>query len=191
MALARGFKAQARQLANEIRVDELCCDMWGPFDPWALATDYGIRVLGISEVGAAAESIRHLTEVDQTLFSGALLPLGTGRLILENDSHELVRRRSTVAHEMSHVLLEHVFSTILVREKESCRNSDQDQELEAAELSGELLVPSSAAISLARRKVPDEVVAEKFAVSLEMARWRMHVSGARTIAKRTAAARRA
>ncbi|MBA4607360.1 ImmA/IrrE family metallo-endopeptidase [Aeromicrobium sp. Marseille-Q0843] len=34
--------------------------------------------------------------------SAALIPVGRSRIIVENDSHHTVRRRSSVAHEMSH-----------------------------------------------------------------------------------------
>jgi Zn-dependent peptidase ImmA (M78 family) len=90
---------------------------------------------------------------------------------------------------MCHVLLEHRFTTVLVREGDNCRNSDRDQELEAAELSGELLVPADAARSMGRRGLSDEEVARSFAVSVEMARWRMQISGARKIQRNIAARR--
>lgn len=189
MALRRGFKADAKRLAGEVRDLELGCGLWVPFDPWRLAELYGISVQGITEVGASAPTVEYLTITSPRLFSGALLPIGTGRAIVENDGHDRPRRRSTVCHEMCHVLLEHRFTTVLVREGDNCRNSDRNQELEAAELAGELLVPAAAARTMGHSGLSDEEVARKYEVSLEMARWRMQVSGARKIAKNIAARR--
>ncbi|MGW2611936.1 ImmA/IrrE family metallo-endopeptidase [Streptomyces mirabilis] len=53
-----------------------------------------------------------------------------------------------MAHEMAHVVLEHSFSTLLRTSGGECRESDREQEAEAAELSGELLIPSDAALRL-------------------------------------------
>ncbi len=87
---------------------------------------------------------------------------------------------------MAHVTLEHAFSVSLVTER-GCRTSDRQQEEEAAELAGELLLPFDAARSLARRGVVNEDAALVFGVSPEVARWRLDSTGARKIAARTAA----
>jgi Zn-dependent peptidase ImmA (M78 family) len=123
------------------------------------------------------------------VFSGALIPIGTGAVIVENDSHPLVRRRSTMGHELAHVLSEHRFGTSLVNER-GCRVPDRDQEDEAAELAGELLVPFDAAKAMARRGATNEEVALQFGVSTDLARWRLDATGARLIARRQAAAYR-
>ncbi len=113
----------------------------------------------------------------------------TGAVIVENDAHPLARRRSTMGHEMAHVVGEHKFGTSLVNER-GCRMANKVQEDEAAEISGELLIPFEAAKRLARRKATDEEVALRFGVSPDMARWRMDATGARLIAARRAAAYR-
>jgi hypothetical protein len=58
---------------------------------------------------------------------------------------------------------------------------------QAAELSGELLVPGAAARRAAAHGRSDDQVADQFDVSTEFARWRMNVTGARRIATRAAA----
>ncbi|MGH3300860.1 MAG: ImmA/IrrE family metallo-endopeptidase [Streptosporangiaceae bacterium] len=123
------------------------------------------------------------------VFSGVLVLLGNGAVIVENDAHSLVRRRSTVGHELAAVLREHRFGTTIVSER-GCRVADRYQEDEAAELAGELLVPFEAAKALASQRATTEEVALQFGVSPDMARWRMDGTGARLIAKRQAAAYR-
>jgi Zn-dependent peptidase ImmA (M78 family) len=146
-------------------------------------------VIAFSALPLASEIRDHFTIARPEVFSGALVPVGTGAVIIENDSHTEVRRRSTMGHELAHVVGEHKFGTSLVNER-GCRLADQVQEEEAAEIGGELLIPFDAAKKLARRKATNEEVALQFGVSIEMARWRMDATGARLIAARQAAAHR-
>ncbi|MFC8175272.1 MULTISPECIES: ImmA/IrrE family metallo-endopeptidase [unclassified Streptomyces] len=188
--MRRGFKAEAKRLALEVR-EELGVTAHEPMDPYALAELYGIDVFTLHEVAedhsGAMAALRHFTEVRPDVFSAAVLCLGRRRVIVENSGHERPRRVSTLAHEMSHVLLEHEFTTLLRTSGRECRDSDHDQESEAAELSGELLLPFDAARRLAHNGVPDESVAARFGISTEFARWRMNATGARRIAQRARA----
>lgn len=181
-----GFKAAAKRLALELR-GELELSTAEPFDPWRLAKLYGIDVLQLGDVGCSAEALHHFTVTNPTVFSGALVPLDHGAVIVENDGHPLVRRRSTTSHEMAHVVLEHRFTTTLVNER-GCRTADRDQEEEATELAGELLLPFSAAKALARKKTSNEEAALMYGVSVEIGRWRLDSTGARKIAARQAVA---
>ncbi|GHF59650.1 hypothetical protein FHX82_000485 [Amycolatopsis bartoniae] len=183
MALRRGFKKEARELALEVRA-ELGVEVLAPLDPYALAELYGIEVLDLTHPALPAESVRHLTEVRPQVFSAALVPLDpSGAVIIENHVHPLRRRRSTLAHEMAHVLLEHPFGPTLADEN-GCRSGVRRLEDEAAELSGELLLPTDAARVAALRGWSDHTVANRFQVSVAMAQWRMNVTGARRVACR-------
>lgn len=159
-------------------------------DPWQLAELYGVRVLALGQLPLDHAVREHFHSVRPEIFSGALLPHRTGAVIVENDAHQVDRRRSTMGHEMAHVVGEHKFGTSLVNER-GCRTADKVQEDEAAEISGELLIPFEAAKRLARREATDDEVALRFGVSAELARWRMNATGARIIAQRAANLRRA
>jgi hypothetical protein len=183
VALRRGFKKQARELALEVRA-ELGTSVFAPLDPYALAELYGIEVFDLTHPDLPAESVRHLTEVRPQVFSAALVPLvPSGAIIIENHVHHPRRRRSTMAHEMAHILLEHPFGPMLT-DGNGCRSAVAGIEAEAAELSGELLIPADAARVAAFRGWSDGLVANHFRVSLALARWRMNASGARRIACR-------
>ncbi|MFF8868017.1 ImmA/IrrE family metallo-endopeptidase [Streptomyces sp. NPDC015139] len=187
--MQRGFKAQAKRLALEVR-QELGLTAHARLDPYELAELYGVRVFALDDVASAPElagALRHFTEVRPEAFSAAVIPVGHGRVILENSAAEPPRRASTLAHEMSHILLEHSFTTLLRTSGKECRESDREQENEAAELSGELLLPTEAAHRLARRSATDEDAAALFGVSVEFARWRMNTTGARIINRRARA----
>lgn len=182
-------KAACKRLAAEVR-EEAGLDPMTALDPWEIAKDYGITVVELCALALDDKAREHFVSVRPDAFSGALVPFGNGALIVENDTHAAVRRRSTMAHELAHVLGEHVFGASLVNER-GCRLADQVQEEEAAEIAGELLVPFEAAKFLARRRATNEEVALQFGVSVALARWRMDATGARLIAKRAAANRRA
>lgn len=179
-------KAACKRLAAEVRA-EVGLDPLGALDPWEIARDYGITVVKMSALALDAGTRAYFSSVRPEVFSGALVPFGNGALIVENDAHPAVRRRSTMAHELAHVFGEHMFGASLVNER-GCRLADQVQEEEAAEIAGELLVPFEAAKVLARRRAANEEVALQFGVSVDFARWRMNATGARLIARRRAAA---
>lgn len=181
-------KAACKRLAGEVRA-ELGLNFMQALDPWQLAELYGVRVVALGALPLDHAIRDHFHNVRPHVFSGALVPHRNGAVIIENDSHPLARRRSTMGHEMAHVIGEHKFGTSLVNER-GCRTADKLQEDEAAEISGELLVPSDAARRLARQKVTDDEVALRFGVSIELARWRMNATGARIIAQRAANYRR-
>jgi hypothetical protein len=174
-------KAELKRTALEVR-GELGLGLQDLFDPYALAELYGVTVLSISDTGCSPEALHHFGVTRIEVFSGALLPLSDGStVILENDAHCWQRRRSTVSHEMAHLILEHVFDARLVNER-GCRLIDSKQEAEAKELGAELLVPAEAALGHAYRGSSDTEVAAAFHVSVEVARWRMNHTGARRIA---------
>jgi Zn-dependent peptidase ImmA (M78 family) len=181
-------KAACKRLAAELRT-EIDLDPMKALDPWQLAELYGIRVVALGSLPIDSAVLEHFAVTRPEAFSRALVPFGTGAVIVENDGHPSARRRSTMGHELAHVFGEHKFGTSLVNER-GCRLADQVQEAEAAEIAGELLVPFEAAKLLARRKATDEEVALQFGVSVDLARWRMHATGARLIAQRRAAAYR-
>ena len=182
-------KAACKRLAGEVRA-ELGLEPMDALDPWQLAELYGVPVVALGALPLDSSIREHFHNVRPHVFSGALLPHRTGAVIVENDAHPLARRRSTMGHEMAHVVGEHKFGTSLVNER-GCRTADKVQEDEAAEISGELLIPFEAAKRLARQRATDDEVALRFGVSPELARWRMNATGARIIAQRAANFRRA
>lgn len=181
--MQRGFKAAAKRLALEVRA-EVGLRATDPFDPYQVAELYGIQVYRLSELECSESARSHFMEVNPTALSGALIPIGAKLVVLDHDGHSEVRRKSTLSHEVSHVLLEHSFMASALLDSRGCRTSDSEQEEEATELSGELLVPFDAAVAMARRGFDDVVVASEMGVSVELARWRMNASGARKIASR-------
>jgi len=166
-----------------------------PLDLVRLTDEYGIPVYAISDLaehGCPSEALEYFADEGSRKWSAALVRAGTGYFIVENCSHSPQRRRSNVAHEMAHLLLEHEFGDVLFTDG-GCRDLDppmKKQEDQALALSAELLIPKTAAIKAAIANWSDDDVARHFDVSIEFARMRMNPSGARTIAKRFLAKQR-
>jgi Zn-dependent peptidase ImmA (M78 family) len=180
----RWTKAKLEDLALEVR-GEIGLGWNERFDPYRLADEYGIPVYPIDtlpEFGCSEQAIKHFAENRPKAWSAALVPVGTGRVIIENTAHAPVRRRSNTTHEMSHVLLEHQFDALLLTD-EGCRQYDPQKEREATDLAGELLVPTKAAINAAFAEKTNQQVAGLFGVSAQFAQMRM--AGPRKIAERT------
>lgn len=174
-------KAELKRRALELRA-EIGLTAYQPFDPYALAELYGIDVYQLSDLERSPEALQHFQVERTDVFSGALVPFGSGVVIVENDAHPLARRRSTASHEIAHVALEHPFAATLVNERH-CRTANPEHENEASELGGELLLPFDAAKRLARQQASDEEAALQYGVSIEIARWRMNATGARIMAR--------
>ncbi|KAA0921650.1 ImmA/IrrE family metallo-endopeptidase [Rhodococcus sp. ANT_H53B] len=99
------------------------------------------------------------------------------------------RTRSNLAHEVAHFAAEHELSDAWLDESGQCGASTKDNEKEANELGGALLVPAAAAKAHAISGGSSDELAEKYCVSVPMAEWRMRVSGGLIIAQRARAKR--
>ncbi|MGI5243148.1 ImmA/IrrE family metallo-endopeptidase [Dactylosporangium sp. CA-139066] len=187
-------KAELARRAVEVRT-ELGLTEFVKLDPYALAEVYGIAVHQLHSLvvtGCPDMTVQFFTQERPEVWSAALVPDGTGHLIVENTAHQPQRRRSNIAHEMAHVVLEHTFDRILFAGdvQKGCVNpGSREQEFEAAELGAELLLPKNAAAWAARKGMADAQVAELFDVSVQLAAWRMNSTGARLRAQRAAAKR--
>ncbi|MBJ8348665.1 ImmA/IrrE family metallo-endopeptidase [Antrihabitans sp. YC2-6] len=157
-----------------------------PLDPYALAREHGIPVYTLSDLrdhDLEPDALDHFHGASTSSWSAALIPFDTARIIVENDAHSLVRRRSNIAHELGHHLLEHSFDNVILGEDHK-RQFDTHQEKQAKFMSGELLIPDKAARRAAYDNWDNAQVARAFAVSEQFAQMRMY--GARVIAERAA-----
>jgi hypothetical protein len=170
-------QARMRELAEEERAN-----LFDPLDPQRLAAEYGVPIYCLSDLaGEAVDAVTHFSEEGSRRWSAALVPVGSGRLIIENDTHELPRRRSSIGHELSHHLLEHPFEQLILTD-DRCRRFEPKLEDQATYLSGQLLIPEPAARRAAFDGWNNEKVADRFQVSTQFAQMRM--KGVRVFAER-------
>lgn len=178
----RWTQAEMRKVAAEERAG-LGLSRLAPLDPYLLAEEHGIRVYPIDELSdcaAANAAIRHYTSARSKIWSAAIIPVGSSRIIIENTAHSEARRRASLAHELAHHLLEHEFAELLLGE-DGCRHFDPAKEKEAKYLSGQLLIPDDAAKRAAFDNMTNAQVAEAYGVSEQFAQMRM--SGVRVMAQ--------
>ena len=187
--MRHGFKAHAKRLAVEVRA-ELDLGPFDPLDPRDLAANYGIPIYTVGALANACDPAvaEWVNGPGQGVFSAALVPVGTGRFIIDNDLHAPTRRASSLAHEMAHVLCEHEFTEVLIT-ADGCRAASREDEAQADWLGGELLIPEAAALRAARADWPDQQVAVAYGVSPQRASMRMNASGARQRVNRERGAR--
>ncbi|MEU1183778.1 ImmA/IrrE family metallo-endopeptidase [Streptomyces sp. NPDC005820] len=181
----RWTQALMREVAQEERAG-LGLGPRDPLDPYALAEKHGISVYTLSnlrEADMSDEAFQYFTKHRTSAWSAALVPLGTARVIIENESHQLERRRSNIAHELGHHLLEHSFDSVILGEDHK-RQFNEQQEKQAAFIAGELLVPLAAAERMAFNGWDNERVAAAYGVSKQFAQNQM--KGQRVRAKRAA-----
>ena len=174
--LRRGFKADAERLASDVRAD-LNLVIMDPLDCLALCKHLGIPVATVTDLaasGASLESIRRIT-APTAKFSALTVAAGTKRLIVYNPAHSTGRRASSLAHELSHLLLEHPMLPALG--PGGCRNWDGTLEDEADWQAGTLLVPRDAAYAWLRTNGSIDEGANHFGVSTALFRWRINQTG--------------
>jgi hypothetical protein len=183
--MERGWKAAAGRLAIEVRA-EIGASAHERVDLLAIAELYGLPVYLLSDLadfGCSTEVLARLAGAAGAQFSAALIPDGRRRCVVVNDYHAPTRQRSSLAHEVAHLLLEHEF-TASIMGPEKCRLVDPVIEDQASWFAGELLIPTEAARRLAAYRLTDEDVAKLHGLSPSLAAMRMNTSGARKIAQR-------
>lgn len=182
MVLWRGFREHAVLVAQSVR-RRMGVGPHERIDTTALAEEYKIVIASLSEIGCAPDVVRHFTSQPRSSLSGLILPVDGEHLLIYNDSDSLERIRSTVGHEVSHLVLQHEHRVRLSYHGQGCTNPDRDQEDEAAELGREILIPREVARQAAIEYRSVEDVALQFGTSIEMAQWCLNKSGGANIRK--------
>src|SRR5580658_4506339 len=174
--LPRGFKSAAERLAIAVRL-ELGLLPLDPIDCAVICTEFGIPIITVPELessGASLQSIHRILSPD-TKFSAMTVAAGTRRVIVYNPEHPAGRRANSLAHELSHILLEHPMSPALG--EGGCRLWDTRLEAEADWQAGALLVPRDAGLAWMRSNGSLEQGALHFGVSVPLFRWRVGQTG--------------
>lgn len=109
------------------------------------------------------------------------------RVIIYNDGNSEARQNSDVAHELSHGLLLHDPRGAVAN---GCRDYARLEEDEAAWLSGCLLVPRAAAVTIAMSGAAMGIAAMQYGVSVQMMTYRVNSTGARRQAEASRSRRR-
>jgi Zn-dependent peptidase ImmA (M78 family) len=175
MTMRRGFRAEAERISSAIRADLGI----GAADPLPLEEAARVRK---AEVVSAFDlvDLDRLAELDRLqafAFSACTFEVDGNAVIVFNPLRSPARQQSDVAHELSHLLLRHELTEIREVAGLPFRTCRTDQEEEATTLGGTLLLPRPLLLRAVRRGMGVDEIARKYAVTPEMARFRINTTG--------------
>jgi len=175
----RGFKAEANRKSKAIRVD-LGIKYNEALDCFKLVDSLGISiypVVKLGEYGLTTEQINIICyDKGKQQFSAMTILVSYGYLVFYNQTHSFARTNSSLAHEVSHIILEHEFSLISDIRMIS-REFEKEKEDEANWMAGCLLLPEEGLIWALREKMSITDIADHFCVSKQMTQWRYNATG--------------
>lgn len=174
--MRRGFKTQAEQISLQLR-KELGLTASDRLDCTALAAHLAIDVAPVTDLlghGASAADVNRLV-ADDGGFSAMTVYRGTRCRIFFNPFHPPTRNANSIAHEISHVVLEH--EPAAFTDCDGLRDWNAEQEDEAAWLAGALLVPREGAFRWMLAGGSQTAGAEHFGVSAQLFTWRVNHTG--------------
>ena len=176
MALRRGFKSEAERIARGVR-SEMGFNAAKSVAPEDLASLLGIEVRAGDEL-VPRERFRELERIQPDSFSACTLRPSPERVVVVyNPLSARSRRRSDLAHELAHILLDHELSRLERLGDVTFFSCDAMQEEEAGWLSGCLLLPRTLLLTEIRRGVSAKEIAKKCGVSEQLAQYRLNVTG--------------
>jgi Zn-dependent peptidase ImmA (M78 family) len=183
LTLRRGFRAQAERHATDIR-RELGLAPADPVDLAAIAKHLGVRVVPADEL-IDIEPLHELERIQAFAFSACTFDIYGTTVIVFNPLRSAGRHNSDIAHELAHLLLKHDLSEIRVVAGIPFRTCLPEQEEEATTLAGTLLLPRPLLLRAAHQRLDATEIAERYGVTVEMARFRLNTTG---VAKQARAA---
>ena len=176
MVLRRGFKSEAERIVQGVRAD------LGASGGESVALDALANMLGVEIIAGdrliPRSRFTDLNQIQADCFSACTFRPSPGRIVVVfNPLSASTRRKSDIAHELAHILLNHDLSRIEKLGDMTFLSCDPVQEEEATWLSGSLLLPRDLLTSEVRGGLNAEQIAEKHGVSVRMARYRVNVTG--------------
>ncbi len=176
MALRRGFKSEAERVSEGVRA-QLQMDPDQSVAPEALAELLHVEIRAGDEL-IPRERFVDLERLQPGAFSACTFRPSDDRVVVVfNPLSAKSRRTSDLAHELSHILLDHEMTRVETLGELTFLSCDAVQEEEAAWLSGCLLLPRALLLAEVRRGSSASDIASAHGVSEEMAQYRINVTG--------------
>jgi Zn-dependent peptidase ImmA (M78 family) len=175
MTLRRGFRAEAERIASALR-DDLGIGHADPLTLEDAVQARGVRVVSADHL-VDGNRLAELERIQAFSFSACTFEINGRSVIVYNPIRSEPRRESDIAHELSHLLLEHDLTEIREVAGVPFRTCRGDQEEEATNLGGTLLLPRPLLLRAVARGMDSDAVAAEYGVTLEMARFRLNTTG--------------
>lgn len=185
MALPRGFKAEAERIAQRLRADAgIGRSARLKLKPVAESLD--VRIVSAEDL-VPMETLHEIERIQAYSFSACTFEINERHVVVYNPIRSRPRRRSDIAHELAHIILEHDLTEIQYLNDVPFRTCRPDEEQQATTLGGALLLPRPALLKEALNGASVDQVAKKFGVTKQMAQFRWNTTG---VARQAAARNR-
>ncbi len=185
MSLPRGFKANAGRESLRLR-RELGLAPAQPLDTTRLAGHLDVEIISAGDL-IDVTRLEELERIQAYSFSAATFKVAGRTFVVTSPLRPAPRQASDIAHELSHLLLRHELSEIREVSGVPFRTCRPDEEEQATSFGGTLLLPRPLLVSAARHGLGPQQIAEKYNVTLEMARFRYNSTGVKNQVPQTAA----
>jgi Zn-dependent peptidase ImmA (M78 family) len=174
----RGFKTWCDQTSEAVR-RQRGMQLWEPLNARVIAEDLSARIVTPQDLPQLAQDTAQRLISEYADIWSAITISSVPPLIVLNPAHSSPRQNSDLMHEVAHLLLEHVPSTVYINPKTkiALRYHDVEQEEQANWLAACLLLPRAALLKIKQSRWPDAVTCERYLVSQSMLRFRMNASG--------------
>jgi Zn-dependent peptidase ImmA (M78 family) len=173
--MRRGFKAEAEQIASDIRA-QMGKRASDRLDALELADHLGAQVRRADELTALAK-LETLEGLQPGAFSACTFTIGDQRVIVYSPLASPGRTQSDIAHEAAHIILKHAVSEVRTMGGITFFSCDPDEEQEANWLAGCLLLPRPLLVAATRRGMGAAAIAAAYNVSEQMATFRIRATG--------------
>jgi Zn-dependent peptidase ImmA (M78 family) len=175
VSLPRGFKASAERESLRLR-RELGLAPSQALDVTELASHMGVAIISAGELIDVAR-LEELERIQAYSFSAATFEIKGRTFVVTSPLRNSGRRASDIAHELSHLLLRHELSEVREISGVPFRTCQPDEEEQATNFGGTLLLPRPLLVAAARKGLGPQQIADKYDVTIEMARFRYNSTG--------------
>ncbi len=129
--------------------------------------------------GLSENALAILTKRGNTVWSAVTISSIGGDVVIYNPVHSAARQSSDIMHELSHILLIHEPSQIMVSPDNPfmLRSYNGRLEEEASWLAGCLLLPRDALVHIRTNGLSDDDACDSYVVSRQLLAYRMNVTG--------------
>jgi hypothetical protein len=185
VSLPHGFKANAERESVRLRA-ELGLAPAEALDVTALADYLSVEIVSAGEL-IDVTRLEELERIQAYSFSAATFEITGRTFVVTSPLRAATRQASDIAHELSHLLLKHKLSEIREVAGVPFRTCRPDEEEQATNFGGTLLLPRPLLLAAAKQGLGPQQIAEKYNVTLEMARFRYNSTGVKNQVPQVAA----
>jgi Zn-dependent peptidase ImmA (M78 family) len=136
----------------------------------------GVAIVSADEL-VELDRLEELDRIQLYAFSAATFEIHGRKVIVTNPLRTAGRRASDVAHELSHILLNHDLTELRSIDGHLFRTCRPDEEEQATALGGTLLLPRPLLLRLVSQGLGPEQIANSTGVTADMARYRFNTTG--------------